>query len=166
MYKKILFIFSAVIYGILILKYPDDQTLLALIPLFTTIISLLKLKSEKFDFNVSLKNEPESKIGVILYIHNSTIDAYHIHKIIIGRLPEEIITDKIIQPKSDKYINLSIDGPLPLKFRNVKVKLYVYLNANNKLIKYSKKKTSNPNFELTATKWYNLKNKISEVFKL
>jgi hypothetical protein len=167
MYKKILVFFIAIIYSLLLFICSDIQKFLSdLIPLFTTIITLIICKkSENFDFTINLELKLELKIGIKLDIYNFTTNIYHIKKIKVGKLPEEIISDEIIQPNSDKHINLSIGGPLSPKSKNIRVKLYVTKNANNKPIVYPKTKILNPNFDLAATDCYKFVNAIKGVLK-
>ena len=165
-YKKILVLFISLIYCFFIFEYPDSMFFKVSIPLFTTIISLVICpKSEKFNFTISLRRKSESKIEIILFVCNTTIDFYHINRIKIGKLPEEIMKGEIISPNSSKNIEMSINGNLPPKSQNIKGNLYVTINANSKVKKYLKRKILNPHYELTATKFYKFRKTIREVFK-
>jgi hypothetical protein len=159
--KKIIVIIIALIYGLIIFKNQDNKALLAFIPLITTIITVIICeKTDKFTYNISLEGEKGSKIKILLDIYNLTTDIYQIQKIKIGKLPEEIVdyTIKRMIEKPEKIIKI-IDGPLSTKSKYVNAVLYVKRNANKRQIKYPKIRILNPNFEITATSYYKIKNK-------
>jgi hypothetical protein len=163
---KVSVLIIAAIYGVLIFKFPESKALTAVIPLVTAIISLVICqKSENFSFSVSLTKNFDSRLNITLNMHNNTMNIYHIHKIKIGNLPEEIMEEVIIQPNSFKTENISAIeiGNLPRESRYVKGKLYVAINANNK--EYSVKKILNPCYDLAASRRYKFMNAIREVFR-